>query len=103
MSFQELTMNRIITLLFIAALTVLGTACATTEYNPLCLKECERGSRECSQSCVSLRIPMSEGDMRGSSLNRGLSGFDNCSGRCEKIYRRCKKRCERVLTIDADK
>lgn len=81
-------------------LTVLGAACATIEYNPTCLKECERGNRECSQGCISLRVPMPEGDLRNNSHYRGLSGFDNCSARCESSYRKCKKRCEQVMTVE---
>ncbi len=78
-------------------------SCATAEYNPSCLRQCERSNRECVQNCSSLRMPVPEGERRTNLHYRSNNACENCSILCEKSFRKCKKRCEIVLTIDSTK
>ncbi len=101
--YREPGMAGIKTLLLVITVMVLGTACATTEYNPTCVRQCERSNQECSQNCMSLRAPVREGENRADRTYRFNDPFANCSARCEKNYQNCRKRCKSVVSVDIEK
>ncbi len=89
----------------ISALALLIISCATTPEERSCNNECERGNRECSDSCRGAYMNNAPSDLPSNLKDQRSNPYEssrsfNCASQCDKQYNSCRDRCSKPIKLN---